>query len=117
MKSFDCVIQSVESDYDKDNNNITSYVMAFASVEYVQSEWASYAALSNQDIVMACTDRAAHVGDTSMIFTSKFIKNQSFANKVTQSNTKTMLIIFVVLLPVAIITTGIVVFIRRRNAR
>lgn len=116
-KQFDCVIQAVESDFDKGNNSITSYVMAFASVEFVQSEWASYDALSNQDIVMACSDRAAHVGDTSMTFTSKFIQNQSFANKVTQRNTKTMLIIFVVLLPIAIISTGIVVFIRRRNAR
>ena len=117
MKSFDCVIQSVESDYDKDNNNITSYVMAFASVEYVQSEWASYAALSNQDIVMACTDRASHVGDTSMTFTSKVITNQSFAEKVTETNTKRMLNIFALALPIIIIAAGIAVFVWRRNAR
>lgn len=114
---FDCVIQAVESDFDKDRNAITSYVMAFASVEFVQSEWASYAALSNQDIVMACTDRASHVGDTSMIFTSKFIQSQSFADKVTQSNRKTVFVIFVIVLPLVIIATGIFVFIRRRNAR
>ncbi|MBQ8267375.1 MAG: hypothetical protein IJZ21_03210, partial [Clostridia bacterium] len=73
MKQYDTVIQSVESDRDSDNNLITSYVMAFSSVEYVQSTWASYSDLCNQDIVMATTDRATHVGDTSITFTSKVI--------------------------------------------
>ena len=117
MKQFDCVIQSVESDYDKDNNQITSYIMAFASVEFVQSEWASYSQLSNQDIVMACTDRAAHVGDTSMTFTSKVITNESFATSVNASNTKLVAIVFMFMIPVVIIASGIVVFVRRRNAR
>jgi hypothetical protein len=117
MKQFDCAIQSVESDYDKDNNQITSYVMAFSSVEFVQSEWAAYSELSNQDIVMACTDRAAHVGDTSILFMSKVITNESFATKVNASNTKLVAVIFMLLIPVAIIAWGIVVFIRRRNAR
>ncbi len=116
-KQFDCVIQSVDSDFDKDNNSITSYIMAFSSVEFVQSEWASYSNLSNQDIVMACTDRAAHVGDTSMTFTSKVITNESFATKVNASNTKLVAIVFMFIIPIVIIAAGIVVFVRRRNAR
>ncbi len=116
-KQFDCVIQSVDSDFDSENNAITSYIMAFASVEFVQSEWASYEALSNQDIVMACTDRAAHVGDTSMTFTSKVITNESFATKVNASNTKLVAVVFMLIIPVVIIAAGIVVFVRRRNAR
>ncbi len=116
-KQFDCVIQSVESDYDSDNNIITSYVMAFSSVEFVQSTWASYSNLSNQDIVMLCTDRAAHVGDTSMIFTSKVIQEQSFAADVTEGSAKTVSTIFMFIIPIAVIAFGIVVFVRRRNAR
>ncbi len=116
-QQFDCVIQSVNSDFDSDNNKITSYIMAFSSVEFVQSEWASYADLSNQDIVMSCTDRAAHVGDTSMTFTSKVITNESFASEVNQGNTRLVLIIFVFVIPIIVIAAGIVVFVRRRNAR
>ena len=71
---FDCVIQSVESDYDKDNNEITSYVMAFSSIEFYQSAWASYAELDNQAIVMACTDRACHMGDFEIKFTAKVVE-------------------------------------------
>lgn len=116
-QQFDCVIQSVNSDFDSENNKITSYIMAFSSVEFVQSTWASYANLSNQDIVMACTDRAAHVGDTSMTFTSKVITNESFASEVNANNTRLVLIIFVFVIPIIVIAVGIVVFVRRRNAR
>lgn len=116
-QQFDCVIQSVYSDYDSENNQITSYIMAFSSVEFVQSTWASYADLSNQDIVMSCTDRASHVGDTSMTFTSKVITNESFASAVNAGNTKLVLIVFVFVIPIIVIAAGIVVFIRRRNAQ
>lgn len=116
-QQFDCVIQSVESDYDSENNRLTSYVMAFSSVEFVQSTWASYNDLCNQDIVMACTDRASHVGDTSMVFTAKVITNQSFAQSVNATNTKVVTIIFMVVIPIVVIAMGIVVFVRRRNAR
>lgn len=116
-QKFDTVIQSVESDYDSDNNEITSYVMAFSSVEFVQSTWASYSQLCNQNIVVATTDRAAHVGDTSMTFTSKVIDSQSFSDKVTTNSVKTINIIFMIIIPVLVVVIGIVIFIRRRNAR
>ena len=116
-QQYDCVIQSVNSDFDSENNKITSYIMAFSSVEFVQSTWASYSDLSNQDVVMACTDRAAHVGDTSMTFTSKVITNESFASSVNAGNTRAVLIIFVFVIPIVVIALGIVVFVRRRNAR
>ncbi len=117
MKQYDTVIQSVESDRDSNNNLITSYVMAFSTVEYVQSTWASYEDLCNQDLVMAATDRAAHVGDTSITFTSKVIENQSFASKVNAGSTKAVNIIFMFTIPIAVIVIGIVIFVRRRNAR
>ncbi len=114
-QKFDTVIQSVETGRDAENNTITSYVMAFASVEYIQSTWASYNTLCNQNIVMAVTDRAAHVTDTSITFTSKFIKNESFIAD--ESTGNTLNIIFVIALPILIIALGIVIFVRRRNAR
>lgn len=117
MKQFDTVIQSVETDRDSDNNLLTSYVMAFSTVEYVQSTWASYSDLCNQDIVMAATDRAAHVGDTSITFTSKVIENESFASAVTAGSSKAINIIFMFAIPIAVIVVGIIVFVRRRNAR
>lgn len=117
-QQFGCVIQSLEEDIDPNTNeSLTSYVMAFSSVEFVQSQWASYGELSNQDIVMACSDRATHVGDTSMKFVAKVIDNESFSNQVTQNSIKVVNAVFVFIIPIVIIALGIVVFIRRRNAR
>lgn len=116
-KQHDCVVQAVKSDYDSENNHLTSYIMAFSSVEFVQSTWASYSNLSNQDIVMSCTDRAAHVGDTSMTFTSKIITDQSFASSVNENSIKLVTIVFMFVIPIAVIAAGIIVFVRRRNAR
>ena len=60
-KSYDVVIQSKETDVDSNGNELSSYVMAFSSARILQSEWSSFAQLCNQDIVMLCTECAAHV--------------------------------------------------------
>ncbi len=116
-KVYDCVIMSEQSKYDDDNTKLTSYVMAFSSVEFVQSTWASYTELCNQDIVMACTDRASHVDDTSITFTSKVISEESFSADVTQSKVTAIRVIFMILTPIVIIAAGIVIFVRRSNAQ
>ena len=117
MKQFDAVIQSVETDLDKDNNRITSYVMAFSSVEFVQSTYASDSSLCNQDIVMATSDRATHVGDTSITFTSKVIENENFTSDVTEGGSKVVTAVFMFIIPILVVAMGIVVYVRRRNAR
>lgn len=116
-QQFDCVIQSVESDYDEDNHLNTSYIMAFSSVEFIQSTWASYSDLCNQDIVMACSDRATHVGETAITFTSKVITDESFASSVTATGSKVVNIIFMFAIPIIVVAVGIVIYVRRRNAR
>lgn len=73
-QQFDCVIQSVESGYDKDDSEITSCVMAFSSVEFYQYTWVSYASLCNRDIVMVCTDRACHMNDFNFNFAAKVVE-------------------------------------------
>ena len=117
-QQFDCVIQSTEEDIDPNTNeSLTSYVMAFSSIEFIDSDWAKYSDLSNQDIVIACSDRACHVGDNSVKFTAKVIENESFYNEVTETSIKLIVAIFMFTIPLAMIAWGIVVFIRRKNAR
>lgn len=117
MKQFDTVIQSVETDQDSEGNKIESFVMAFSSVEYVQSVYASDSGLCNQDIVIAATDRAAHVGDTSITFTSKVIENQNFTADISESDRKIVSTVFMFIVPILVVAGGIVIYIRRRNAR
>lgn len=117
MKSYSGIIVSEKSAYDDENIERSSYVIAFGTSEYIASEWASYSQLSNQDITLNCTDLAANVESTGMRFTSKTITSESFADAVSQSGTLIVRIIFVILLPLAIIAYGIFVYIRRKNAQ
>lgn len=110
------VIQAEKVDYDDENNEISSYVIAFSSVEYIYSEWANYSSLSNKNIVLAATDRAADVGALGISFVAKTITTQSFADTVNASDVTVIRVLFVVILPVLLIVLGIVIFFRRKNA-
>ena len=114
---FDCVIQAKEEDIDPaTNESITSYVMAFSSVEFIESNFALAGDFSNRDIVIACSDRACHIGSTTLDrYVSKIIENDYFTP--TGTAQKAIATIFVFIVPILMIAWGIVVFIRRRNAR
>lgn len=110
------IIQAEKVAYDTEGKETSSFVMSFASVEYFYSEWANYKNLSNKDIVIAVTDRAANVGDTGISFVYKTIVSESFADTVTTSDIAVVRTLFVILLPIASIVMGIVIFFRRKNA-
>lgn len=116
LGQFAGVIEAVQSDYDEDNNPVSSYVMAFSSIEYITSDWAEYQQLSNKDITLAATDIAAQVGDSGVSFISKTITNESFADSVTAAGSNTIRVIFMIALPICMIILGIYIFIRRKNA-
>ena len=116
-QKYDCVIQAKKSDYDSENKEISSYIMAFSSVEFIQSHWANYYQLANQDMVMLATNRAAHAENIDVFFTAKVIKDESFADKILPEKVKSISTTYMVILPLAVIALGIVIFIRRRNAR
>lgn len=115
---FVTAAKSVKFDYDNDNDNkrIESSVVVFSSVQFIQSEWADNAQLSNKNIVLGGTDVAAGVTDNGVSFISKTITNSSFADQVTIAADRTIYIIFMILLPLATLAVGIIVFIRRKNA-
>ncbi len=113
---FTTAVKSVKFDYDDNNKRIESTVVAFASVQFVQSEWADSSRLSNKDVVLGGTDIAAGVTESGVSFISKTITNASFADSVTTAGVNAIYIIFMILLPIATIAIGVIVFIRRKNA-
>lgn len=116
MNTYNAVLQAEMSDYDDDNNLISSYVMAFSSLDFMSGQWAEYSQLSNKDISLAITERAAGIEDMGISFISKTITDESYADQVTASGSTAIMIIFMILLPIAMIAIGVVIFIRRRNA-
>ncbi len=116
LGTYAAVIQAEKMTYNNDNQKIRSYVMAFSSLEFIYSDWAEYDQLSNKNISLKVTDRAANVEDSGIPFISKTITSESFADSVTASSTMIIRIIFMAVLPIALIALGIVIFIRRKNA-
>ena len=103
-------------DYDNDNNPLKSYVVAFSSVQIIQSQWAEYGGSSNKDLVIWASDLAAGVTESGQTFVSKVLGAESYAADITESNVKTVRWIFVIIIPIAIIAAGVVIFFRRKNA-
>ena len=53
--------------------------------------------------------------ESEITFVPKTITTESFASSVTEAGTRAINIIFVVVLPVAVIAAGIVVWVRRKR--
>ncbi len=114
--TYSTVIQAAKSDYDEDNNPITSYVTAFSSTHFLESEYSEYSSVSNKDVLFAVSERGAGADKTDISFVSKYIDEESFADQVTEASSNTMRIIFMIILPIICIAAGIYIYIKRRNA-
>lgn len=115
-QSYSSVIQAEMSDYDDDNNEISSYVLAFSSIEFIQSEYNEQSAVANKNITLAAAERAVGAENTGISFISKTITNESYSDSVTDSSAGIIRILFMFILPIACIALGIYIFIRRKNA-
>lgn len=115
-KQYNSVIEAKKADIGSDNESIESYVYAFSSIEYIDSDWAENSRLSNKNLVLACSERAANAEESGISFTSKTITNETFAESVTETGINVINILFVWLLPISVVAIGIFVYIKRRNA-
>lgn len=115
-QSYSTVIQSERMTYDQDNEEIRNYVIAFSSVGFIYSDYAEMLNVSNKDIALSAAERAIGAEDTGIKFVSKIINTESFADKVTESSSKAIMIIFMICLPIVLLVTSIIVYIRRKNS-
>lgn len=115
-QSYSTAIQAEMSDYDDDNNKISSYVFAFSSVEFIQSAYNEQSSVANKNITLAAAERAVGAENTGISFISKTITNESYSDSVTDSSAGIIRILFMFVLPIVCIALGIYIFIRRKNA-
>ncbi len=116
--NYSTIIETTELRYDNDNNNepMQSKVTVFSSPYFLSSEYNEASSVSNKDFTLALMDRASGVGKTDISFVSKSITNESFYDSVTEGSANTIRIIFMFILPIAVIAMGIVIFVKRRNS-
>lgn len=106
------VLMASESTY-VDNVLCTSYVCAFASVQFVDPYWFSTGYDINSELILNSAKLMSGADTEGMTFTMKKMSDSTFTDVVTYDSIKVMSIIFQWLLPIALIVTGVVVFIRR----
>lgn len=113
---YSLIVESSQIAYDDDNNLIESTVTVFSSSYFLMSDYNETEAVSNKNLALAMTDRAADMGDTGISFVTKSISNESYYESVTESSANLMRTIFMFIIPIAILGLGTVIFIKRRNA-
>ncbi len=115
-KSYATAIQAKNFTYDDNNEPIASYVTAFSSSHFLDSQYSETASVANKNLIFAVTERAAGAENSDISFVSKYITNESFSDKVTAASSNVMRIIFMFMLPIISIAAGIYIYFRRRNA-
>ncbi len=115
-KSYATAIQSAKSAYDSDNKEIASYITVFSSVDFLDSQYNESASVANKDLTFAATERACGAEKSGISFVTKSISNESFSDSVTQSSVLVIRLLFMIVLPLAVLIAGVYIFVKRRNA-
>ena len=116
QNAYSTVAETVKKDYDDDDNLLQSRVAVFSSAYFLGSDFNETASVSNKELTLSLTERAAGADNSGISFVSKEITNESFYESVTEGEANMVRAIFMYILPVLIIALGIVIFVKRRNA-
>lgn len=119
-----------ESDTDKDayptvivsedqatveSNFVFSGVAAFASADFISSDWSQYTSVANLNATLDITNYLTGSTDNPFNFVAKKLTNEDFRVNVTESKTLAIRIIFMAVVPIIIVAVGITVWIRRKT--
>lgn len=113
--NYSTIIETTEMKY-IDNEPQESRVTVFSSPFFLSSEYNESASVANKDLTLAMADRASGAGNSDISFVSKTITNESFYESVTEGSANAIKVIFMFVLPLAVLAVGIVIFVKRRNA-
>lgn len=113
---YSTAIASCDMLYNEDYTEKKSYVVAFSSVNFISSDWLSYTgSVGNMEFVLSALNTVSGRDADTVTFTDKTIDVDSFSDKVTDFKSNLVKIIFVGLLPIGAIASGIIVWVRRKN--
>lgn len=96
-----------------DNVQHTSYVAAFSSYQFM---YPTYANISNLDVSVSVAKGIAGMEvDSKLSFLTKTVSSNTFAEKVTQTKSRVINIIFIFVIPLTLVVFGITIWIKRKN--
>ena len=114
MDAFPTVIMTEDAAV-QDNKYLTSYVVAFASTNIINKEWTSNSAVANLNFTLDVFNTVSGITDNPFNFVAKTISSENYYVYVTKANEIAIRVIFMGIIPVALLVTGIVVWARRRT--
>ena len=97
-----------------DNQFYNSYVVSFASSDFISDTW-NTASFANMNIVVDVFNYITGNADAAFSFVPKKIEVQSYYANVTDSKVTTMKIIFMAVVPVSLVGVSLFVWIRRKR--
>ena len=106
------VLMASESDY-YENVLHTSYVCAFSSTQFANADWMGSGYTANADLLLTSAKIMSGASVDGISFSMKKMDETSFIEIVTGDIVRVMTVIFQWLMPHALITVGVVVFVRR----
>ena len=98
-----------------DNVQYKGYVAAFSTQEFIYSTWADNSNVQNMDFALNTAIFVSGMDTSKMSFVPKTISTQSFASMLSESEVIMMQIIFMAVVPLVIVTIGVVVWVRRKR--
>ncbi len=114
-KAYSTLIRATKSTYNDENKEISSSILAFSSVEFINSQYLLTGQISNLSLSFYATESAVGAEDTGLDFDPKIISTaENFI--VEESSAKTVKVIFMWVLPIACLLLAVYIYIRRRNA-
>ena len=107
---------SVDSRYNsEDMQSYASSVIMLSGVGVIDNSVINYNSVGNLQAVLKTIDRAVGREDNGISFDSRTVDTTTYSDRVTQSSVVVMQVIFLGLVPAAILITGAVIWIRRRR--
>ena len=113
-QEFATVIYTTDSMYDDDNNLCLSGMLVFSSTDLISSTWEAYTAVGNSAYALAAFNAACGKDTNDISFVTKTISEYAFTQP-TEASVSLVGIVFTVLLPVALMVCGVIVWYRRKN--
>ena len=90
-------------------------MVVYSGTNFISKEWVDYSYVSNLNIVLDTVNHCSGATDNPFNFVAKTIVNDNYLARVTETNATTIKIIFMAALPVILVATGLVVWIRRKR--
>ncbi len=104
---------SSDTSYETNSDGVSSYIVAFGSTDFVYSGLINNANILNLNMAICAANVASGNSESPISFGSKSIDDVSFAEKVTLSSVTAMRVVFIVLVPIAILAACFIVYFRR----